>query len=124
MNSTAIVEYDDGGGKQLRYIVALLSNVLCRNSIETHQALARRIHHVIADRHGVTVPKPTRETEKVGSQEDEEGVLPELRAVVAPGTLVRRTRGRPSLLPTSRSIWMMICESHWPPRDPPRWRLR
>jgi hypothetical protein len=77
MNSIAIVEYDGGSGKQLRYIVALLSNVLGKNSIETHQALARRIHHVIADRHGVAVPKPTREAEKVGSQEgDEEGVLP------------------------------------------------
>jgi hypothetical protein len=76
MNSVAIVEYD-GADKQLRYIVALLSNVLGRNSIETHQALARRIHHVIADRHGVALPKPTREAEKVGSQEgDEEGVLP------------------------------------------------
>jgi hypothetical protein len=77
MNSIAVVEYDGGGGKQLRYIVALLSNVLGRNSIETHQALARRIHHVIADRHGVPVPEPTRPPEKVGSQEgDEEGVLP------------------------------------------------
>jgi hypothetical protein len=77
MNSIAIVEYDAGGGKQLRYIVALLSNVLGRNSIETHQALAKRIHHVIADRHGVPVPPPTREAEKIGSQEgDEEGVLP------------------------------------------------
>src|SRR4029450_12485722 len=77
MNSIAIVEYDGGGAKQLRYIVALLSNVLGRNSIETHQALARRIHHVIADRHGVPVPKPTREAEKIGSQEgDETGVLP------------------------------------------------
>lgn len=77
MNSIATVEYDAGGGKQLRYIVALLSNVLGKNSIETHQALARRIHHVIADRHGVAVPKPTRETEKVGTQQgDEESVLP------------------------------------------------
>jgi hypothetical protein len=77
MNSIAIVEYDAGGGKQLRYIVALLSNVLGRNSIETHQALAKRIHHVIAARHGVPVPPVTREAEKVGSQEgDEEGVLP------------------------------------------------
>jgi len=76
MNSIAVVEYD-GGGKQLRYIVALLSNVLGKNSIETHQALARRIHHVIADRHGVAVPPPTREPEKIGSQEgDEQGVLP------------------------------------------------
>jgi hypothetical protein len=76
MNSIAIVEYD-GADKQLRYIVALLSNVLGKNSIETHQALARRIHHVIADRHGVPVPEPTRAPEKVGSQEgDEEGVLP------------------------------------------------
>jgi hypothetical protein len=76
MNSIAIVEYE-GSGKQLRYIVALLSNVLGKNSIETHQALARRIHHVIADRHGVVVPPPTRAAEKVGSQEgDEEGVLP------------------------------------------------
>jgi hypothetical protein len=77
MNSIAIVEYDGGSGKQLRYIVALLSNVLGKNSIETHQALAKRIHHVIADRHGVAVPPTTREAEKVGSQEgDEEGVLP------------------------------------------------
>ena len=77
MNSIAVVEYDGGGGKQLRYIVALLSNVLGRNSIETHQALAKRIHHVIADRHGVPVPPVTRAAEKVGSQEgDEEGVLP------------------------------------------------
>jgi len=76
MNSIAIVEYD-GSGVQLRYIVALLSNVLGKNSIETHQALARRIHEVIADRHGVTVPPPTRAAKKVGSQEgDEEGVLP------------------------------------------------
>jgi hypothetical protein len=76
MNSVAIVEYDAGSGKQLRYLVALLSNVLGRNSIETHQALAKRIHHVIADRHGVAVPPTTREAEKVGSQEgDEEGVL-------------------------------------------------
>lgn len=76
MNSIAIVEFD-GAEKQLRYIVALLSNVLGKNSIETHQALARRIHHVIADRHGVTVPPPTREAERIGSQEgDSEGVLP------------------------------------------------
>jgi hypothetical protein len=76
MNSIAIVEYD-GAETQLRYIVALLSNVLGKNSIETHQALARRIHQTIADRHGVTVPPPTRAAEKVGSQEgDEEGVLP------------------------------------------------
>lgn len=76
MNSIATVEYD-GSGKQLRYVVALLSNVLGRNSIETHQALAKRIHHVIADRHGVKVPPPTREAEKIGSQHgDEEGVLP------------------------------------------------
>ena len=76
MNSIAIVEYD-GGGKQLRYIVALLSNVLGKNSIEVHQALARRIHEVIADRHGVVVPPPTRPAEKIGGQEgDEEGVLP------------------------------------------------
>ena len=77
MNSIAIVEYDGGAGKQLRYIVALLSNVLGKNSIETHQALARRIHQVIADRHGVAVPPPTRPTETIGSQTgDEEGVLP------------------------------------------------
>lgn len=76
MNSIAIVEYD-GEKTQLRYIVALLSNVLGKNSIETHQALARRIHHVIADRHGVAVPPPTRAPERVGSQEgDAEGVLP------------------------------------------------
>lgn len=76
MNSIAIVEYD-GADKQLRYIVALLSNVLGKNSIETHQSLARRIHRVIADRHGVELPKPTREPERIGSQEgDEEGVLP------------------------------------------------
>jgi hypothetical protein len=76
MNSIAIVEYD-GKETQLRYIVALLSNVLGKNSIETHQALARRIHQVIADRHGVTVPPPTRAAEKIGSQEgDEESVLP------------------------------------------------
>jgi hypothetical protein len=79
MNSIAIVEYA-GSGKQLRYLVALLSNVLGKNSIETHQALARRIHHVIADRHGVAVPPPTRAAEKIGSQEgDEEGVLPARR---------------------------------------------
>jgi len=76
MNSIAIVEFD-GAEKQLRYVVALLSNVLGKNSIETHQALARRIHHVIADRHGVTVPAPTRAPERIGSQEgDSEGVLP------------------------------------------------
>ena len=76
MNSIAIVEYD-GDQTQLRYIVALLSNVLGKNSIETHQTVARRIHHVIAVRHGVSVPKPTREPERVGSQEgDVEGVLP------------------------------------------------
>jgi hypothetical protein len=76
MNSVAIVEYD-GAEKQLRYLVALLSNVLGKNSIETHQALARRIHQTIADRHGVTIPPPTRPADKVGSQEgDEEGVLP------------------------------------------------
>jgi hypothetical protein len=76
MNSVAIVEYQ-GTGKQLRYLVGLLSNVLGKNSIETHQALARRIHHVIADRHDVVVPPPTRAAEKIGSQEgDETGVLP------------------------------------------------
>ena len=37
MNSIAIVEYDAGGGKQLRYIVALLSNVLGRNSRRTRR---------------------------------------------------------------------------------------
>lgn len=76
MNSIAVVEYD-GAETQLRYMVALLSNVLGKNSIETHQALARRIHQTLADRHGVTIPPPTRAAEKVGSQEgDEEGVLP------------------------------------------------
>jgi hypothetical protein len=76
MNSIAIVEYD-GGTTQLRYIVALLSNVLHKNSIEVHQALARRIHSVIAARHGVTLPPPTRSPERIGSQEgDVLGVLP------------------------------------------------
>ncbi len=50
MNSVAIVE-SPAGSPRLRYLVAVTSNVLYRNSAVEHQTLATRIHELIARRH-------------------------------------------------------------------------
>jgi hypothetical protein len=50
MNSIAIVEWP-AGQRRLYYLVALVSNVLRKNSAADHQALAARIHRLIDDAH-------------------------------------------------------------------------
>jgi len=50
LNSLAIVETNEDG-RQLHYIVALLSNVLRKNSAVEHQTLAMRIHRLIESAH-------------------------------------------------------------------------
>jgi hypothetical protein len=50
LNSLAIVETNEGG-RRLHYIVALLSNVLRKNSAVEHQTLAMRIHRLIEAAH-------------------------------------------------------------------------
>ncbi len=50
LNSLAIVEAD-ANGQRLHYVVALLSNVLRKNSAEAHRDLAGRIHRLIESMH-------------------------------------------------------------------------
>jgi len=52
MNSIAVVESEEQG-QSLHYLVAVLSNVLRKDSAEEHQALALRIHRLIELRHGL-----------------------------------------------------------------------
>jgi hypothetical protein len=51
MNSVVVVE-EEKDGRSLHYIVALLSNVLKKNSAEQHEALGTRIHELIRAAHG------------------------------------------------------------------------
>jgi len=59
MNSAAIVEAP-AGERRLHYLVALMTNVLRRNSAVDHQTLATRIHRLIEQRHAAhtAVPAP------------------------------------------------------------------
>jgi hypothetical protein len=50
MNSVAIIE-SPAGGRRLYYLVALMSNVLGKNSAVDHQTLATRLHRLIEKRH-------------------------------------------------------------------------
>ena len=50
MNSVAIVE-SPAGAPRLFYLVALMSNVLRKNSAVDHQTLATQIHRLIEKRH-------------------------------------------------------------------------
>ncbi len=52
MNSVAIVE-SPAEGRQLHYVVTLISNVLRKNSAVDHQILATRIHRLIEKRHPI-----------------------------------------------------------------------
>ncbi len=52
MNSVAIIESDEDGRK-LHYIVAVLSNVLRKNSVWEHRSLAGRIHQLVRSQHPV-----------------------------------------------------------------------
>ncbi len=52
MNSIAVVESEQDG-KSLHYIAVVLSNVLRKDSTNVHRELARKIHHLIEERHGV-----------------------------------------------------------------------
>jgi len=53
MNSVAIVE-SPAGAPRLFYLVALMSNVLRKNSAVDHQTLATRIHRLIERHHATT----------------------------------------------------------------------
>jgi hypothetical protein len=55
MNSVAIVEYPAGAPKVF-YLVALMSNVLRKNSAVDHQSLATEIHRVILKHHAGSGP--------------------------------------------------------------------
>ena len=57
MNSIAIVEWP-AGPRKLYYMVALISNVLRKNSAADHQALAARIHRLIGDARGAKASGP------------------------------------------------------------------
>ncbi|MCA9502097.1 MAG: serine hydrolase [Myxococcales bacterium] len=57
MNSVAIVEVHDEA-RPLRYLVAVLSNVLRENSAVAHQTLALRIHRLIESLHPVPEAAP------------------------------------------------------------------
>ena len=50
MNSVAIVE-SPAGQPRLYYLVALMSNVLRKNSAVDHQTLATEIHKLIEEKH-------------------------------------------------------------------------
>ncbi len=50
MNSVAVVEAP-AADRKLFYMVALLSNVLRKNSAVDHQTLATRIHELIEQHH-------------------------------------------------------------------------
>lgn len=52
MNSIAVVESEQDG-KSLHYVAVVLSNVLRKDSTEVHRDLARKVHQLIEERHGV-----------------------------------------------------------------------
>jgi hypothetical protein len=52
MNSVAIIE-SPAGARRLYYLVALMSNVLGKNSAVDHQTLGTRLHRLIEKRHAV-----------------------------------------------------------------------
>ena len=60
MNSVAIVESKEPG-RELHYLVAVLSNVLRENSAVAHQTLALRIHRLIESLHPIVPPPPAAE---------------------------------------------------------------
>lgn len=74
--SVVLVE-DPAGAPRLRYAVAVMSNVLRKNSAVAHQTLALRIHRLIEARHAtapadeVAVP-PARAADAEGSAADED----------------------------------------------------
>ncbi len=55
MNSVVIVETEEDG-RNIHYIVAVLSNVLRKNSVAEHRALAARIHQLVRSQHQVAPP--------------------------------------------------------------------
>lgn len=55
MHSVAIVE-SSAGTRRLHYLVAMMSNVLRKNSAVDHQALATHLHRLIERRHGAVAP--------------------------------------------------------------------
>ncbi len=55
MNSVVIVETEEDG-RDIHYIVAVLSNVLRKNSVWEHRALASRIHQIVRSQHPVAPP--------------------------------------------------------------------
>ncbi len=55
MNSVAIIETEENG-RELHYLVAVLSNVLRKNSVHEHRALAARIHQIVRSQHPLTAP--------------------------------------------------------------------
>jgi hypothetical protein len=57
MNSVAIVEAP-AGTLRFHYLVAVMSNVLRKNSAVEHQTLATRLHRLIEGYHGGASPKP------------------------------------------------------------------
>jgi hypothetical protein len=57
MNSVAIVEAP-AGNRRLHYLVAVMSNVLRKNSAVEHQSLATRLHRWIEGYHGEASKKP------------------------------------------------------------------
>jgi hypothetical protein len=57
MNSVAIVEAP-AGSRRLHYLVAVMSNVLRKNSAVEHQSLATRLHRLIEGYHRETSGKP------------------------------------------------------------------
>ncbi|MGQ0594912.1 MAG: hypothetical protein ACT4QB_20430 [Gammaproteobacteria bacterium] len=59
MNSVAIVE-SPAGSRRLYYLVALMSNVLGKNSAVDHQTLATRLHRLIEKRHSIRPPAAAR----------------------------------------------------------------
>jgi len=67
MNSIAVVESEEQG-QSLHYLVAVLSNVLRKDSAEEHAALALRIHRLIELRHGLAQRAASGEVQPVYEQ--------------------------------------------------------
>jgi len=65
MNSIAIVETDAEHGA-LHYMVVVLSNVLRKNSVDAHRALAAELHRLISSQHAAT---PVEDVPPVSSSE-------------------------------------------------------
>lgn len=59
MNSVAIVETERAGAEPLHYLVAVLSNVLRKNSAVEHQTLAMQIHRLVESLHPTAEPSAT-----------------------------------------------------------------